>query len=410
MRATTVLRKMLGITQVFVRGFRFTADGLIVEVEPSWKHPRCGECRERAPRYDRADPRRWRGIGIGRLRLWLEYSPRRVSCSRCGVRIEAVPWARHRSRFTRDFEELCAHLARSTDKTTVRNLLGIAWSTVGRIADRIVAERLEDSRFDGLRRIGIDEFSYRRRHRYLTIVVDHDRKRVVWAGAGSQYETLREFFSLLGPDRCAEIEAATIDMCAGYRKAVRENLPNAEVVFDRYHVQQLASDAVDQVRREQLRELRGTPEGRELFNSRFVLLKNPWDLGRSERQKLRDIEKSNAPLFRAYLLKETLARALDYRQARRAERALKDWLRWACRSNLEPFIRISKTIRKHFAGVLAYVQHRLTNGIVEGFNSKHRMIARRAYGFHGPEPLIALIHLCSGGIRLDPPLPGPTGT
>jgi len=271
-----------------------------------------------------------------------------------------------------------------------------------------VSRRLDPDRLDGLRHIGIDEFSYRRRHRYLTVVVDHDRRRVVWAAPGRSTETLRSFFDELGPERCQAIEAATIDMAAGYIKAIVEEIPHARVVFDRFHVQRLASDAVDTVRREQLRELRGTDEGRDLFRSRFALLKNPWNLTPREHRKLATIQQTNARLYRAYLLKEALAQALDQRNLFRARRRLRDWLAWASRSRLKPFVRAARTIRKHFDGILAYVRMRLTNGVVEGINNRLRMIARRAYGFHGPGPLAAMLSLCCGGITLSPPLPTQT--
>jgi transposase len=345
---------------------------------------------------------------MGRLRISLEYAPRRVECPRCGVRSEQVPWAAHGSRFTGDFEELVAYLAQVTDKTRVTELMGISWTTVGAIVERVVARRLDPSRLDGLRRIGVDEFSYRKRHRYLTTVVDHDRRRVVWAAAGRSAETLGAFFDVLGEERCAQLECVTMDMAGGYIKAVEDRLPEAQIVFDRFHVQRLASDALDEVRRAQLREIRGTEEGRELFRSRFALLKNPWDLTRRETEKLSAVQRTNAPLYRAYLLKETLAQALDYKQTWRAKRALREWLAWASRSKLAPFVKVARSIRAHFDGILAYIQERLTNGIVEGFNNKLRMIARRAYGFHSPPPLLAMLYLCCGGIKLDPPLPGPT--
>ena len=196
-----------------------------------------------------------------------------------------------------------------------------------------------------------------------------------------------------------------MDMSRSYRRAVESRLPNAQIVFDRFHVQQLATDALDEVRREQLRALRGTAEGKELFNSRFALLKSPWNLTDAEVGKLSDVQRMNAPLYRGYLLKETLAQALNYRQPWRVRRALLRWLSWATRSRLAPFVRVARTIRRHFQGVLAYANERLTNGIVEGFNNKLRMIARRAYGFHGHEPLIAMLFLCCGGIALHPPLP-----
>jgi transposase len=321
------------------------------------------------------------------------------------VRSEQVSWAEPASRFTAAFEEMVAYLAQVTDKTQVTRLQGIAWATVGSIVSRVVERRLDPSRLVGLRRIGVDEFSYRRRHRYLTVVVDHDRRRLVWAAAGNSAETLERFFDALGPDGCKSLECVTIDMSAGYEKAIRQRAPQAQVIFDRFHVQRLASDAVDAVRREQLRELRGTEEGRELFRSRFALLKSPWNLTPSDEQKLHGIQGTNARLYRAYLLKETLVDALEYAQPWRVKRKLRDWLAWASRSRLRPFVGVARTIRKHFEGILAYAREHLTNGLTEGINNHLRMVARRAYGFHSADALIAMAFLCCGGIRLEPPLP-----
>lgn len=410
MRVTTVFRRLLAVTQLFVEGVRFESAGLVLTVRPRWRSPRCGGCGRRFAGYDRRPARRWRHLGYGDFSWYLEYAPRRVACPDCGIRVEQVPWAAARSRFTLDFEELVAYLAQVTDKTQVTKPTGISWSTVGAIVERVVGRQLDRDRLKGLRRIGIDEFSYRSRHRYVTVVVDHDRHRVVWAGEGNTAETLGIFFDALGPDGLSELESITIDMAPGYRKAIEERAPHVRVVFDRFHVQRLATDALDKVRREQLREVRGTPQGREIYRSRFALLKNPWNLSRSESQKLKDIQRTNAPLYRAYLLKESLAQALDYKQPRRAERALREWLAWACRSKLRPFVRVSRAIRKHLEGVLAYVRERLTNGYVEGINNRLRMVARRAYGFHSHKALIAMAFLCCGGIQLQPRLPRPTGT
>jgi transposase len=284
-------------------------------------------------------------------------------------------------------------------------MMGISWRTVGSIVERIVAERLDPHRFNGLRRIGVDEFSYRKRHRYITVVVDHDTRRVIWAKEGKSSDTLASFFGELGPDRAASIEHVTMDMAGSYIKAVTEHVPQAEIVFDRFHVQRLASDAVDAVRRAQWREFKGTDEGKAIKGARFPLLKNPWNLTVPERRRLRDVQRTNAPLYRAYLLKEMLAKALDYLQPKRARRMLDAWLAWACRSRLEPFVKLANTIREHKESILAYIKHRLTNGVVEGINNRTRMVARRAYGFHSSAALISMLHLCSGGIELQPPLP-----
>lgn len=405
MRITTVARRMLAVTSMFVTAVELTHCALVLYVRPSWRAPRCGECGRRAPGYDQKPKRYWRSLSLGRLEVLLAYAPRRVECPRCGVHTEAVPWARHRARFTEDFEEMVAYLAQTTDKTTVTKLMGISWRTVGAIVERVVAQRLDPRRLDNLRRIGVDEFSYRKRHRYVTVVVDHNSRRVVWAREGKSAETLAAFFKELGPERKASIEHVTMDMSGGYIKAVTEQLPEAEIVFDRFHVQQLASRAVDEVRRAQWRELKDTEEGKAIKGSRFALLKNPWNLRLSERRRLRDVQRTNVPLYRAYLLKEMLAKALDYLQPKRARRTLDAWLVWACRSRLKPFVKLAATIREHKESILAYIKHRLTNGLVEGINARTRMVARRAFGFHSAEALISMIQLCNGGIVLAPPLP-----
>lgn len=405
MRLTTVFRRLLGVTRMYVEKVLFTIDGdLAIGVRPSWRRSRCGECGRQARRYDRRGVRRWRHLPLGRTQIDLLYEPWRVSCRRCGVRVEEVSWAPHRGRFTYDFEEMAAYLAQVTDQTQVSRLLGISWKTVGSIIERVVARRLDPDRLAGLRRIGIDEFSYRKRHRYLTIVVDHDRRRVVWAGVGRSAETLGRFFDLLGEQGCRRIELATIDMAGGYIKAIRERLPAAQIVFDRFHVERLALDALDEVRRSMVRELEGT-ERRAVKGLRYLLLKNPWNLSHLEEQRLSEVQRTNRKLYRAYLLKETLADALDQHDLELARTLLRDWLSWAARSQLKPFVKAARTIRQHLDGILAYVSTRLTNGLTEGLNGKLRLVARRAYGFHSPQPLIAMLFLTCGGLVLNPPLP-----
>jgi len=405
-RLTTVFRRLLGVSNVSVKSVSMRPEGLVVQVSPRWRNPRCGSCGKIAAKEDPGHVRRWRHLGWGAVRVWFESRLRRVMCHRCGgVRVEQVPWAEHGSRFTKDFEELVAYLAQVTDKTQVTKLMGISWVTVGGIVERVVERHRDSDRLAGLTRIGVDEFSYRKRHRYLTTVVDHEKRRVVWASQGRSAATLRAFFDELGPERCARIECATIDMAGGFIKAIEECIPDALLVFDRFHVQRLASDALDEVRREVLRVTRGTTRGKDVFRSRFALLKNPWNLKRAEKQKLAALQETNAPLYRAYLLKEALAQALDYKQPWRAAKALDEWLSWASRSKLKPFVKAARTVRKYKQGILAYIQDRLTNGLVEGINNHLRMIARRAYGFHSAPALISMLFLCCGGIELNPALP-----
>ena len=315
-----------------------------------------------------------------------------------------MSWAARGSTFTAPCEEMAAYLAQVTDRTTVSRLLGMSWLAVGRIVERVVARRLDAGRFTKLRRIGVDEFSYRKRHHYLTLVVDHDRRRVVWAAKGRSAETLQRFFDQLGAAGRARIELVTADLAASYQKAVRARVPQARVVFDRFHVERLAADAVDEVRRAEQHRL-GTPERKTLKGMRYALLKRPDRLKPGEARRLAALRRENRALDRAYELKEYLATILRQGTPEGAEELLDQWLKWAARSRLAPFVKLARTVRKHAAGILAYLDTRMTNGPVEGINNKLRVIARRAYGFHSPGPLISMLFLCCGGIELVPTLP-----
>lgn len=336
------------------------------------------------------------------MQISLRYARRRTDCRRCGVRVEAVPWAPAGSRFTYAFEDTVGYLAQRADKTTVSSLLRVAWRTVGRILERVVARHGNPDRLDGLVCIGVDEISYRRHHKYLTVVVDHDRGQIVWAKPGKNTDTLVAFFDEMGPERCAKLETVTMDMSAAYQRAVTDKARNATIVFDRFHVQKLAHDALDAVRRAEVRLVDDPTERRALKKTRWPLLKSPWNLQRFELDKLAQLQRHNKRIYRAYLLKESLCRILDRRQVNVARRKLDEWFAWAVRSRLAPFRKLAHTIRDHTDGILAYVRSGLSNGPTEALNGKIRTITRRSYGFHGPAALIALVLLCCGGIRLAP--------
>jgi transposase len=415
MRLNKFARTIIDIASLIVTNVMIRVVGagkecvIVFSVKPSWKRPRCSKCGESRAGYDQREaPVQWVHLGVGSIRFILEYAPRRVNCPTCGVRVEKLPWARPDSRFTKPFEEMTAYLAQATNKTEVSKMMGISWRTVGNIVKRVVDDKLDPNRLDGLKRIGADELSFRKRHRYITTVVDHDKHRIVWAAKGKDAETLNTFFEELGVERTKSLELATIDMSPAFIKSIETNAPHAQIVFDRFHVMNLASDAVDTVRREMVNQLKTSDDPAQavaIKKSQYALLKRPWNLTAGEIGKLSDIQKHNAKLYRAYLLKESLAAVFDEASLSSATLELNRWLAWASRSKLEPFIKAARTIRKHKDGILAYIETKLTNGIVEGFNNKLRMIMRRAFGFHSADALIAMLYLCCGGIHLSPPLP-----
>ena len=416
MRATTLLKLLLAVKHVLVKGFEIEFGALVLHVRPSWRKPRCSRCGRQRPGYDTLRPRDWRHLDFAGVTVLLRYAPRRVHCQDCGVVVEQVPWSQGpSSRFTSAFELAVAYLVQRCDKTSVTAIFGIAWATVGAIVERVVDRLRPEGSLVGLKRIGVDEISFRKGHRYLTLVTNHDTGRIVWAKEGKGAQTLISFFKELGETGCCEIEIVTIDMSAAYIKAAKECAPGAQIVFDRFHVQQLVSAALDKTRRQEWQRLRReVPEAAESIKGlRWATLKQPWNLTDKQRGRLSTLQKDNARLYRAYLLKDSFGGILDRRQPKVVKRFLSGWLSWASRSRLPEFVRVGRTIRKHLGNIVAYVRHRLTNGLAEGMNNKVRLLTRRAYGFHSAAAVIGMITLCCTGIQLSPPrhqLEAPTRT
>jgi transposase len=296
------------------------------------------------------------------------------------------------------------------DKTTVARLLRVSWEAVARIVVRVVADAIDDARLNDLYRIGVDEVSYRKGHRYVTVVADHDREgAVVWAAEGRDAATLRSFFEQLGPERLARLEAISADMGAGYAKAIAEAAEHrglsARVCFDPFHVVKLANEAIDKCRRWAWNELRrrGEHTARWVKHTRWALVKDPGDLSASQRLVLEELRRSRSVLYRAWQLKEALRDVYRLREFGAARQFLDRWLAWACRSRTPAFVKLSRTIRQHKEGILAAVELGLSNSKLEGLNSKIRLINHRGYGHHSAAAVIAMIYLCCGGITVELP-------
>ena len=305
MRRTRVWARLLGLQRAVVEDVSIgDEEEIVVAVRPSWRErDRCGECRRRSPGFDSGDGRRrWRALDLGSTKAFLEADAPRVTCRRHGVVVCAVPWARHGSRFTRAFEDQTAWLAVNTSKSAVAELMRIAWRTVGAICERVCDDaRREIDLLDGLRRIGIDEISHRKGQRYLTVVVDHDSGRLVWAAAGRDRKTVERFFDQLGQERCKQITLVSCDMAGWIAGPVADRLPNAVRCVDPFHVIQLATDALDEIRREVWNEARRSGQARaakDLKGARYALWKNPENLTERQHAKLADIQKTNKPLYR----------------------------------------------------------------------------------------------------------------
>jgi len=409
-----VWRRLLGVDdRVVIERVEFDeeVDAVVAHVRPRGLNKRrCGRCGRRAPGYDQGEGRRrWRALDLGELRSFVEADAPRVACAVHGPTVIQVPWARHAAGHTRAFDDTVAWLAVHTSKTAIVELLRIAWATVGAIVARVVEEaRNEVDPFDGLARIGIDEISYKRGQRYLTVVVDHDSGRLVWAAKGHDKATLNGFFDMLGESRCAQIKLVSADAAEWVSDVVTRRCENATICLDAFHLVRWVTDALDEVRRDTWNEARRAgmrTHARDLKGARYALWKNPEDLTARQEAKLAWVAKVNRRLYRAYLLKEQFRTIIAVKGARSLD-MLDAWLRWAARSRIPAFIQVGRRIRKNRPGFEAALLHDLSNALIESTNTKIRLLTRIAYGFREPDHLIALALLDRGGHR--PQLPSRT--
>jgi transposase len=408
-RVATAFCRLLRLEGVWVRAVSFEPDRVIVRVALRRRRVVCAHCtfstraRENVQDHESV----WRHLDLGVWRLEIRATLRRLRCPVHGAHVEGVPFARQGAGFTRDFEDLVAWLAAKADRTAICRLVRIDWQTVGRIVGRVAGEQLDKRRLDGLFDIGIDEIAWRGGHRYLTLVTDHHAGKIVWGAEGRSAKVADGFYAELGQERCEQLRAVSLDMGAGYAKSTREHAPQATICIDPFHVVQLATRALDEVRRDYWNELRraGDHDAAKRFKgARWVLLKNPADHTDEQAKMLRRLRNAGGDVWRALTFKEAIraifAPELDLDDVA----ALIDRLvNRASRSRLRPFVRLAKTIGKHHDGILAAIGLGINNARVEALNNKARLITRRAYGFHSARAALALIHLSCGPITLTLP-------
>jgi transposase len=405
MRLEHCIRRWLGLSCHYVQKIEESDGRLIAEIEAvEGRLPRCGHC-GRAVRGTKGRLRRreWRDLKLRHVPLVIAYRPRRVVCPDCGVRVEKVPWADRWSRVTKSLARAVAELARRTDLSTVAEQYGINWKTVAGIIRRVVEWGLARRWKRPLRVLGMDEVSRKKGHRYLTLVYDLERGELVWVGKDRTRETAHAFFDAIGQRRSERITAVSMDMWAPYVDVVRVRAPNATVCFDRFHVVRHLGEAVDEVRRSLVRKLAG-PDKALVKGTRFVLLKNPWNLTPRQKQSLTALVRTNGPLSRAWYLKEDFQRFWDYLSEGWAEKHLRKWLWWASHSRLEPFQEFARMVREHLDGILAWTKLRITNGALEGMNNKVKLVSHRSYGFRNDDRYIEAIYHNCGALPLPPEL------
>lgn len=433
MRISTIIRKLLGVNGAVVEDVYFEEvkgeETMVIRARPNArKSSRCGICGRKSAGYDAGTRhRRWRSLDLGFTRVYIEADEPRVSCGEHGVVAAQVPWARHSARVTRAFEDTVCWLTLHSSRSVVSTLMRVAWNTVGDVVKRVYDDVKESGpgRFDGLVRIGIDETSYKKGHKYMTVVVNHDTGALLWAAKGHGKTVLEQFFKGLSAEQREGILFVTADGAKWIAACVSEWCPNAERCIDPFHVVQWATDALDDVRRMARKEARQTVDsaratrrpgrpkkGEErtkedksgsLKNTRYALLKNPDSLTSAQQVAIDMIEQEDPRLFRAYRLKEHLRTAFRL-TAKDAEREFAAWIKWAQHCRIPQFVELQRKIRRHLDAILASIRYGLSNARIEAVNNKIKLTIRMGYGFRNIDNLIALIMLrCS---KLHVALPG----
>lgn len=362
----------------------------------------CSCCRRPAPHYDTASkPRRFDFIPLWNIPVVLLYCMRRVQCRRCGVHVEAVPWAEGKQRTTRAFSWFLATWAKRLSWKQTAQAFHASWDTVARSVRRAVDWGLAHRLVLGVQALGIDEIAWKKGHKYLTLVyqIDAGRRRLLWIGKGRHEKTLQKFFDELG-DALTQLEFVASDMWKPYLNVVAERVQDALHVLDRFHIMSHFSKAIDKVRAQEARALKSQGYQPVLKGTRFVLLKRPENLTCKQEIKLADLLRYNLTTVRAYLLKEDFQFFWRYVSPYWAGRFLDRWCEQALSSRIEPIKKVARSLRNHRELLLNWFRARgeISSGIVEGLNNKAKVAMRNAYGYRSYDNLEATLYHALGDL------------
>jgi transposase len=395
-----IVRQTLGLRDHRVAAIEQSGAGLVVSVEVKrCRRLPCSGCGHRRRVRDRLQARRFRHVPMWGIAVWLVYSPARVRCKICGIKVERIPWARGKSPLSEPLVVVLATWARLLAWDVVAGLFQLPWGSVSTAVKHAVDYGLKHRRLGQVLWIGIDEISRRRGHIYHTQVYDLLEKRLLWSGEGREEATLRRFFDELGAEKAGRIDAVCCDMWNPYVEVLKERVPKATLVFDKFHLLRHLLEAVNDVRKAEARELRKTQPD-ILKGTRYIWLKNPWNLTDKQHERLSFLERINLKVNRAYLLKEAFRRLWSYRHRGWARRYLKRWFWWATHSRLKPIRDFAWMLRRHEDGVLAWFAVPIDNGATEAMNNNAKAVSHRAHGYRTAETFtLSLLH-CLGKLSL----------
>jgi transposase len=375
-----------------IRGYEhvrtyYEEGGIIFKIRQQRNELRCPRCGSRDVTCRGQVERPFKSLPIGLKPVSILLAIQRVWCVACDVvRQVRIGFADQRRSYTRSFERYALELLRHMTIQDVAQHLGVSWDVIKDIEKRNLKKRFSRPKLRKLKRIAIDEISIGRGHQYLTIVLDLITGVVVFVGDGKGSDALAPFWTKLKRSR-AKIKAVAIDMSPAYISAVTENLKEATIVFDHFHVIKLFNEKLSDLRRTLYHQALTQQEKHVIKGTRWLLLKNPDNLDetRNESQRLHEALALNQPLATAYYLKEDLRQLWSYPNKKEAKTFLKDWVARARASGIKMLVKFANTLIAHASGILAYYNFRISTGPLEGTNNKIKVMKRQAYGFRDME-------------------------
>lgn len=378
---------------------------LTVGLESGLHHFDCPECAKSGCSVHDRRERKWRHLNFWQYETELTARVPRVRCADCGIHQVAVPWAREGSGFTLMFEAMALRLVSEMPVSSVAQLMGEHDTRLWRIIHHYVSLAHQKSDWSQLKRISIDETSRKKGHSYVTNFIDSDSRKLLLMTVGKDADCVRAFAEELRKHSAKpeQIEEVAIDMSTAFQKGVREHLPQAQPVFDRFHVMMLAGEALDTVRKELIRESGPLEKG-----SLWALRGNANRLS-TERQALRArLCRQYCELGRAMGLREYLQDLWKYTDRKDAQEHLESWLSWAKRCRIKAFQRLAKTIQKHQDGILNYYENWTTSAAIESVNGRLQLARKRARGYRNPANFRSIAYWIAGELQPATGLPDPT--
>jgi transposase len=396
-----LIRKTLPMQGFRIKKVITSLNKIQIQIETDKRYKRkCSKCGSAGKYRDRRPVREFKHVPLWGIDVYLYYSPVRINCPECkSVVSEHIPWAAGKKRMTEAFTCFIASWARVLTWLEVSRIFKCSWGLVSSAVKHVVTYGLLNKVQKPSTLIGIDEISRRKGHVYLTNVYDLDSKTLIWSGEKRTKETLNNFFDNLGPLKISKLKGICCDMWQPYIDKVRERASNAILVFDKFHIVRYLTKAVDEVRRQEIRD-KGKDHKELMKNTRYIWLKNPWNLSENQKNRLGNLEKLNLKINRAYLLKEAFRKFWSYKKKGWAEKYLKKWFWWATHSRLEPLRDFAWLLRRHEENILSILDMPIHNGTVEGLNNKAKVISHKAYGFRSAKTYMLNLYHCMGDLPM----------